>query len=309
MGFLPPPVHIRDNLELRPSVYRVLLRGAVIGEGEAYPGMYLAINPGGAVIKAAAAIHKGVRAADLESEEIVCECARVSLRTVREVILATNPNVEGEATAIYLARLLKENQDALVAAINRVSADTGVNAAYDAPNNKIVLTSAATITITGAAGQIGYSLLFRIASGQMLGAGQPVFLQLLEIPDEKALGADQGRVVGLVMRQGLLVTIVGLAVGLAGALGLNRLIASLSLATLRRRPMPSAAMQIAAAAACDVLEPRTIVSASRVAHASSDMRSVRAIGFVAQVRGRPAPGRGPPWLMRARGSCGSRWLR
>ena len=42
-----------------------------------------------------------------------------------------------------------------------------------------------------------------------------------------ALGADQGRVVGLVMRQGLLVTIVGLAVGLAGALGLNRLIASL----------------------------------------------------------------------------------
>ena len=51
VGFLPPPVHIRDNLELRPSVYRVLLRGAVIGEGEAYPGMYLAINPGGATIR------------------------------------------------------------------------------------------------------------------------------------------------------------------------------------------------------------------------------------------------------------------
>ncbi|MBL0088376.1 MAG: flagellar biosynthesis protein FlhA [Ideonella sp.] len=51
VGFLPPPVHIRDNLELKPSVYRVLLRGAMVGEGEAYPGMYLAINPGGATIK------------------------------------------------------------------------------------------------------------------------------------------------------------------------------------------------------------------------------------------------------------------
>ena len=38
------------------------------------------------------------------------------------------------------------------------------------------------IAVTGAAGQIGYSLLFRIASGSMLGAGQPVVLQLLEIP-------------------------------------------------------------------------------------------------------------------------------
>src|SRR5689334_23439085 len=48
VGFLPPPVHIRDNLELKPSAYRISLRGAVVGEGEAYPGMLLAINPGGA---------------------------------------------------------------------------------------------------------------------------------------------------------------------------------------------------------------------------------------------------------------------
>ena len=48
VGFLPPPVHIRDNLlELKPSVYRVTLRGAVVGEGEAMPGQLLAINPGG----------------------------------------------------------------------------------------------------------------------------------------------------------------------------------------------------------------------------------------------------------------------
>ena len=49
VGFLPPSVHIRDNLELKPSVYRVTLRGAVIGEGEAFPGMLLAINPAGTV--------------------------------------------------------------------------------------------------------------------------------------------------------------------------------------------------------------------------------------------------------------------
>ncbi|MFN4003836.1 MAG: flagellar biosynthesis protein FlhA [Hylemonella sp.] len=47
VGFLPPPVHVRDNLELKPSGYRITLRGVVVGEGEAFPGMYLAINPGG----------------------------------------------------------------------------------------------------------------------------------------------------------------------------------------------------------------------------------------------------------------------
>ena len=51
VGFLPPPVHIRDNLDLKPSVYRVTLRGAVVGEGEAFPGQYLAINPGGASVQ------------------------------------------------------------------------------------------------------------------------------------------------------------------------------------------------------------------------------------------------------------------
>jgi len=47
VGFLPPPVHVRDNLELKPSGYRINLRGVIVGEGEAFPGMYLAINPGG----------------------------------------------------------------------------------------------------------------------------------------------------------------------------------------------------------------------------------------------------------------------
>jgi flagellar biosynthesis protein FlhA len=51
VGFLPPAVHIRDNLELKPSTYRITLRGAVIGEAEAFPGQLLAINPGGATQK------------------------------------------------------------------------------------------------------------------------------------------------------------------------------------------------------------------------------------------------------------------
>ncbi len=51
-------------------------------------------------------------------------------------------------------------------------------------------TSPARVAITGAAGQIGYQLAFRIASGQMLGADRPVILQLLEIP--QAQGALQG---------------------------------------------------------------------------------------------------------------------
>jgi malate dehydrogenase len=48
------------------------------------------------------------------------------------------------------------------------------------------------VAVTGAAGQIGYSLLFRIAAGEMLGKEQPVILQLLEIPDEKAQQALHG---------------------------------------------------------------------------------------------------------------------
>src|SRR5690348_6018525 len=48
------------------------------------------------------------------------------------------------------------------------------------------------VAITGAAGQIGYALLFRIASGEMLGKDQPVILQLLEIPAEKAQNALKG---------------------------------------------------------------------------------------------------------------------
>ena len=46
IGFLPPAVHIRDNLELRPTGYKISLKGVEIGSGESHPGQFLAINPG-----------------------------------------------------------------------------------------------------------------------------------------------------------------------------------------------------------------------------------------------------------------------
>jgi len=46
MGFLPPVVHIRDNMDLPPARYRILMKGVEIGSGDAYPGRWLAINPG-----------------------------------------------------------------------------------------------------------------------------------------------------------------------------------------------------------------------------------------------------------------------
>jgi flagellar biosynthesis protein FlhA len=46
VGFLSPSVHIRDNLELRPSGYRITLKGVEVGSGEAHAGQFLAINPG-----------------------------------------------------------------------------------------------------------------------------------------------------------------------------------------------------------------------------------------------------------------------
>lgn len=46
VGFLVSPVHIRDNLELKPNAYRILLKGVEVGQGEAYVGQLMAINPG-----------------------------------------------------------------------------------------------------------------------------------------------------------------------------------------------------------------------------------------------------------------------
>ena len=59
------------------------------------------------------------------------------------------------------------------------------------------MTQPKRVAVTGAAGQIGYALLFRIASGDLLGPDQPVILQLLEIPDEKAQKALAGVIMEL----------------------------------------------------------------------------------------------------------------
>ncbi|WP_025916160.1 flagellar biosynthesis protein FlhA [Herminiimonas sp. CN] len=46
VGFLVPVVHIRDNLELKPNTYVITMKGVEIGHGEAWPGQWMAINPG-----------------------------------------------------------------------------------------------------------------------------------------------------------------------------------------------------------------------------------------------------------------------
>jgi flagellar biosynthesis protein FlhA len=46
VGFLPPTVHIRDNLELKPNAYRITLKGVEVATGESHVGQFLAINPG-----------------------------------------------------------------------------------------------------------------------------------------------------------------------------------------------------------------------------------------------------------------------
>ncbi len=49
IGFLVSPIHIRDNLELKPNKYQILLKGVIIGEAEVYPGSLMAINPGNVI--------------------------------------------------------------------------------------------------------------------------------------------------------------------------------------------------------------------------------------------------------------------
>src|SRR5262245_35373064 len=58
--------------------------------------------------------------------------------------------------------------------------------------NRTTMTKPVRVAVTGAAGQIGYSLLFRVAAGEMLGRDQPVILQLLELPIDKVQAALKG---------------------------------------------------------------------------------------------------------------------
>ncbi|HEX4844328.1 MAG TPA: flagellar biosynthesis protein FlhA [Limnobacter sp.] len=51
MGFLPPPIHVRDNLDLPPNAYRMMIKGVTVAQAEVAPGEYLAIDPGEVVLK------------------------------------------------------------------------------------------------------------------------------------------------------------------------------------------------------------------------------------------------------------------
>ncbi|HUL68063.1 MAG TPA: flagellar biosynthesis protein FlhA [Burkholderiaceae bacterium] len=110
IGFLPPPVHIRDNLELKPSAYRVLLKGVVIGEGEAFNGMWLAINPGGITQRLEGASTKDpafglpatwIDARNRESAQVlgytVVDCATVVATHINHLLLSHAGQLLGRA--------------------------------------------------------------------------------------------------------------------------------------------------------------------------------------------------------------------
>jgi flagellar biosynthesis protein FlhA len=110
IGFLPPPVHIRDNLELKPSAYRVLLKGVVIGEGEAFNGMWLAINPGGISQRLEGATTKDpafglpatwIDARNRESAQVlgytVVDCATVVATHINHLLLSHAGQLLGRA--------------------------------------------------------------------------------------------------------------------------------------------------------------------------------------------------------------------
>jgi flagellar biosynthesis protein FlhA len=106
VGFLPPPVHIRDNLELHPSAYRILLRGVVVGEGQAFSGMFMAINPGHIKVPLAGTVTKdpafGLEATWIEAR--LREQAQASGFTVVDAstVLATHLNHVMQSQAAQL---------------------------------------------------------------------------------------------------------------------------------------------------------------------------------------------------------------
>jgi flagellar biosynthesis protein FlhA len=127
IGFLPPPVHIRDNLELKPSAYRVLLKGVVVGEGEAFNGMFLAINPGGvtqtvpgtptrdpAFNLPAIWIEPGTREAAQVLGYTVVDCATVVATHINHLILSHAGQLLGRAEVQALVDHLGKSMPKLI---------------------------------------------------------------------------------------------------------------------------------------------------------------------------------------------------
>ena len=96
MGYLPPVVHIRDNLELQPASYRILMKGVEVGSGEAHPGRWMAIRPGNAAGSLSRGIAQvpGLEPPAVWVETAVKERARAQAVTVVEAstVVATHLN-------------------------------------------------------------------------------------------------------------------------------------------------------------------------------------------------------------------------
>jgi len=107
LGFLIPPVHVRDNLELRPNGYRVLLKDVEAASGEIFPDLLLAIDPGGATAELAGAETRdpafGLRAVWIDPEE-------------REQAQAGGYTVVDAATVVatHLGQVFEEQGDELL---------------------------------------------------------------------------------------------------------------------------------------------------------------------------------------------------
>ena len=127
IGFLPPPVHIRDNLELKPSQYRLLLKGVVVGEGEAFNGMWLAINPGGVTQTVPGTPTRDpafglpaiwIEARSRESAQVlgytVVDCATVVATHVNHLLLSQAGQLMGRAEAQALIEHASKQQPKLV---------------------------------------------------------------------------------------------------------------------------------------------------------------------------------------------------
>ena len=94
MGFIVPPVHIKDNLQLKPNEYAIILKGVKIGGGELLPGHYLAMNPGTAteVIKGIETVEPAFKLPAVWVSEDKKERAQISGYTVVDntTVIATH---------------------------------------------------------------------------------------------------------------------------------------------------------------------------------------------------------------------------
>lgn len=107
MGFIVPPVHIKDNLQLKPNEYAIILKGVKIGSGELLPGHYLAMNPGTAteVIKGIETIEPAFKLPAIWISQDKKERAQISGYTVVD-----NTTV----VATHLSELIKTHSHELL---------------------------------------------------------------------------------------------------------------------------------------------------------------------------------------------------